>query len=101
MAEQTGVQLASIVPQSPTKLEAFTRLVVALQFQASYHQLGEFVSALENSTAFLRVDQLEVVRVRQGIAQIGLTVSTVHVPSVATIVAANPVAARSVGSNGQ
>ena len=89
LAEKTGVQLTSIAPQDPTKLGALTRLAVMLQFRASYHQLGEFVSILENATAFMRVDRLEVVRVQQGIAQIGLTVSTVYVPSGTALVAAS------------
>ena len=89
LAEKTGVQLTSIAPQDPTKLGALTRLAVICQFRASYHQLGEFVSILENATSFLRIDHLEVARVQQGIAQIGLTVSTVYVPSGTALAAAS------------
>lgn len=80
LAQKAGVQLASITPQNPTKLDAFTRVAVTLQFQASYHQLGEFVSAIENATSFLRVDQLEVSGGQQRTTPILLTVSTVYVP---------------------
>lgn len=80
LAEEAGVHLTSIVPQSPKKLEEFTHLAVALQFAASYHRLGKFISILENSPAFLKVEALEVSRVQGATAQVGLTVSTLYSP---------------------
>ena len=59
-AEEAGIRLSAIVQQEPRKVEGFTHLAVILQFTASYHQLGRFVSRLENAPVFLRVDEMTI-----------------------------------------
>lgn len=81
IARQEGVQLASIAPQEPKRLQDATSLSVSLKFTSSYHQLGRFISALENASLFLWIETLDLSRSRMGTAQVDLTVSTAWVPS--------------------
>ena len=83
VAEKDGVQLTSIVQNSPEISEQFTRLVVNLQFNASYHQLGTFLDDIERSEQFIRVEQFDLDSVdNQGIAPIQVTLSTLFLPPV-------------------
>ena len=84
LAEEAGLQLTSIVPQSPKILQEFTRLSVNLQLVTSYHQLGKFISLLERSKSFLKVDDLDIARREEGMAQVRMTVSTLYVPSLSS-----------------
>ena len=70
----------SIVPQRPTKLRDFTSLVVAVQFDASYHRLGEFTSVLERSETFFHVDEVQIQREGKRPPSVRLTVSTLYGP---------------------
>lgn len=81
IAQQEEVQLISIVPQEPKRLQDVTRLSVALKFVSSYHQLGRFISALENSPLFLWIETLDLARGRGSLAQVEMTVSSVWVPA--------------------
>lgn len=81
LAEEAGLQLTSIVPQSPQAVQEFTRLSVNLQLVTSYHQLGKFISLLERSKSFLKIDGLDIARREEGMAQVKMTVSTLYVPS--------------------
>jgi len=84
LAEDTGLQLTSIIPQTPRQLSELTHLAVAIEFVTSYHTLGEFISRLESSKAFLRVDELGVARGADETkpAQVRLIISTLYVPPV-------------------
>ena len=79
-AQEAGIRLNAIVQQDPRKLEGFTHLAVTLQFNASYHQLGQFVSRLENAPVFLRVDEMTIGSREQDEdgAQVRVSVSTLH-----------------------
>ena len=81
LAEQTGIKLTSIVPENPRQFDEFTHLSVSLQFTTSYHQLGAFISTLESSPSFVRVDQLDLSRGQQeDTASVRVAVSTVYLP---------------------
>lgn len=82
LAEEAGIQLASITPQSPRKLEAATVLTVTLRLTTSYHRLGKFVGMLESAPTFLQVNEAILTRNADGMADVQLTVSTLHVPPV-------------------
>ena len=86
IAQQEGVQLISIVPQEPKGLQDVTRLAVTLKFVSSYHQLGRFVSGLENAPLFLLVETLNLSRDREDVAHVEMTVSTVYVPPLTSAV---------------
>lgn len=81
LAQQSGIQLASITQDAPQVLDTFTRLAVNLQFTASYHQLGAFLDEVERSPSFIRVDRLSVDRTdgdERGLIQV--TFSTIVLP---------------------
>ena len=81
VAKAESIQLASISPEEPTRLQDAARLSVSLRFLASYHQLGRFLGALENSPNFLWIDTMEVSRDQAtGAAQVALTVSSMWIP---------------------
>ena len=60
LADAAGVSLTTIVPEPPRAVGGFTSLGVALQFTASYHELGAFLDRVEHATPFIRVDHVEV-----------------------------------------
>lgn len=81
IAKAEGIQFASVSPEDPTRLQEAARLAVSLRFLASYHQLGRFLGALENSPNFLWIETMEVSRDQAaGAAQVALTVSSVWIP---------------------
>jgi len=85
LAQAAGLQPGSIVQEAPQPVGPFTRLVVNLQLMASYHQLGEFVDAVERSERFIHVERLHIERVREDeTATIQLTLSTMVLPPVVT-----------------
>ena len=80
IAQTTGVELSSIVPQSPKVVGEFTQLAVTLQLATSYHRLGQFLSAVESVPFLIRVEQLEMRSGQDSTAQATLTLSTLYVP---------------------
>lgn len=81
LAQQSGVQIASITQETPQPSDRFTRLAVNLQLTASYHQLGAFLDAVERSPYLIRVERLTVDRTEgeeRGRAQV--TFSTIVLP---------------------
>lgn len=87
-AERVGVQFTTISPQVPRRLGDVTPLPVTVQFTASYEQVRALIDALEHGTSYIRVDELDLARSGQGIAQVRLTVSTLHVPPVPGVASA-------------
>ncbi len=80
LAQDAGIRLSAIVQQEPRTVQGFTHLAVTLQVNASYHQLGQFVSTLENAPVFLRVDEVTLDRKDQEGASVRMTVSTLYMP---------------------
>ncbi|MBI3324218.1 MAG: type 4a pilus biogenesis protein PilO [Candidatus Omnitrophica bacterium] len=60
LAEQAKIELTSIAPQPSKAIQEFTRLAVLIQFSTSYHELGNFLSMIESSPAFIRVEELSM-----------------------------------------
>lgn len=84
LAEEADIQLTTILPVGPKQvvgLEGVMTLSVALEFTASYHRLGKFLSMVESAPAFIRVDELLLARNEGGRAKVQLTVSTLYVPA--------------------
>ena len=77
---EAGIEITTISQESPQPLQQFTRLIVNLQFTATYHQLGAFLDIVERSAQFIRVDDLQVDRPSQdgGRAAIRLKFSTLY-----------------------
>ncbi len=91
LSKGVGVQLSAINQDAPQAVKKFTRLSISLQFSASYHQVGQFLDALERSDRFLHVDRLDMGRPAEDgkSAIVRLTVSTFYVPPVAKMAAAS------------
>jgi len=86
LAEAAQIELTSIAPQSPKPVQEFTGLAVAVQFSSSYHELGRFLSVIESSYAFIRVDELSIAKdLREhdpdGRPLVKLTLATLHAPA--------------------
>ena len=83
LAQRSGVQLTDVMRETPQELAKFTVLRVNLQLDATYHQLGAFLYALERSDRFMRVERLNVARAEpEQPASINLVLSTLYVPPV-------------------
>ena len=83
-AEEEGIQLQSILPQDRKDLRDASQFSVQLQLSASYHQLGRFVSALEEAKPFLWVEECSIIKNGQDqVPQIRVIVSTLYVPPIA------------------
>ena len=83
LAQQAGIQLTSITQEAPQpSAQQLTRVAVAVQFSASYHQLGTFLDAIERSKRFIRVERLNIARVDPAAshAPIQLVLSTMYFP---------------------
>ena len=81
IAKAEGVQLDVVTLEEPRRVQDTARLSVSLSFRTSYHQLGRFISALENSPKFLWIETMEVSRHQAtGAAEVALTVSSMWVP---------------------
>ena len=81
LAQETDIQLTTILPQPPKPLQDFTYLAVNLQFTTSYRNLAKLLDLVEHANAFIRVDEVELARTPQETAQVKLVVSTLSVPA--------------------
>ena len=86
LAREAGVEVASLSPQTTQQGGEFTQLAVTLQFESTYHQLGQFLSRIERAPQSIRVDDLDLTpeRGNTGTAKIRLVLSTLYVPPLLT-----------------
>ena len=89
LGRQLGLELTTITPDLPQETPQYTRLSVTLQFDATYHELGTFLDALERSEAFIRVEHIDLSNQRDALrnhddskASVRLVLTTYSVPSV-------------------
>lgn len=59
-ARADGIELTSLSPDNPMDQKTFINLSATFQFQSTYHQLGRFLTQLESSRPFIRVDRVEM-----------------------------------------
>ncbi len=82
IAAESEVKIVSITPRSPEKTALYTRLAIGMEVECGYHQLCDFVSKLESSKRFIKIDSLnlDVRRAvgKEGIARARITVSTFY-----------------------
>ncbi len=83
-ARDAGIEVTSLSPQPSQVGVEFTQLLVSLQLEATYHQLGQFLSHLESAEPIIRVDNLDVLpqRTAEGNAQVRMVLSTIYVPPI-------------------
>ena len=60
LAEESTLTLVSVTPQPPQKQGQYDRLPIEVELQCTYHQLGRFLSRIESSKRFLRVDSVKM-----------------------------------------
>lgn len=60
MAERLGIKIEAFNPLSAEEKEYYIELPLKIPFSCDYHQLGEFLSLIENSEEFIRVKDLEM-----------------------------------------
>lgn len=76
----------SLAPQRPSRLEDLTAFAVSVEFDATYHQLGHFISSVERAPSFLRVEDLQIVPIENEVSRVRLTVSTFYLPPMTGLV---------------
>lgn len=88
LGRNAGLELTTINPEEPQDIAGSTRLSVNLQFEATYHQLGMFLDAIERSHAFIRVERIDLgtqpsltQKDTKGPAAVHLVLSTYYFPS--------------------
>lgn len=62
MASKEHVELSSITPGSPEDYEFYTKLYVIMDTISTYHELGRFLSRIESSDRFLRIENIYIKR---------------------------------------
>ncbi len=58
MAKKEGLTIINIKAEEPERRASYTRLSVVIDTASSYHQLSKFVSGIETSEKFLRIEEL-------------------------------------------
>lgn len=61
IAESAQINLMSIKPQSPQDAGSYRKLILNISFKSTYHNLGRFISLLENSQSFIRIDECHLI----------------------------------------
>lgn len=60
VARETGIRYLSITPQAEDRKESYTRVPIRIEIQCGYHNLGRFLSKIENSQRFMSVDNITI-----------------------------------------
>ena len=58
--QESNIRINSLTPGSAQERDTFVKQPLALSAEATYHQLGKFISKIENSPEFLRVERMSV-----------------------------------------
>lgn len=62
MASKERIEVSSIKPGNPEDYGLYTKLFVVVEIASTYNQLGGFVSGIESSEKFLKVESVNVKR---------------------------------------
>ncbi len=60
LSKDSGIELLSLEPQAVEDKGSYYRLPLELDIECSYHQLGNFLSRIENSPKFMRLDNFKL-----------------------------------------
>ncbi len=70
IAEKSGLSILSILPEEPGKAtDLLERSSVRIEAEATYHQLGAFVSQLESLDSYVKLQIVEISTERDGAGQ--------------------------------
>jgi len=61
-ASKEGIDISSIKPGAPEDRQLYTKLHVILDTISTYSELGKFISKIESSDKFLRVERVDIKR---------------------------------------
>ena len=59
LAHKSGIDLKQVDPIEPQRYDSFSLVKVKLSARCSYHDLGRFISDIENSKYFFKVEKLD------------------------------------------
>lgn len=62
MASDKQIEISSIKPGAPEDRGLYTKLYVVMDTISTYHQLGSFLSKVESSKKFLKVESINIKR---------------------------------------
>jgi len=62
MATKGQIELSSIKPGDPEQRKQYDRLYITMEIVSTFHQLGDFLSRIESSEKFLRIESIDVER---------------------------------------
>ncbi|MBU1912085.1 MAG: type 4a pilus biogenesis protein PilO, partial [Candidatus Omnitrophica bacterium] len=62
MASKERIEVSSIKPGNPEDYGLYTKLSVVVEIASTYNQLGSFVSGIESSEKFLKVETINIKR---------------------------------------
>jgi len=60
VARETGIKYLSITPQPEEKKESYIKVPIRIEIQCGYHNLGKFLTKIENSQRFMSVDNIGI-----------------------------------------
>jgi Tfp pilus assembly protein PilO len=63
MARKENIEISSVKPGVPEDRGIYTKLNIIMETMSSYHHLGKFLSRVESSEKFLRVEKINIKRV--------------------------------------
>ncbi len=67
MADESGVSLASVTPMSLEKLErGYIKIPIQIELKCRYHHIGRFVSRIESSPVFIKIESLRIQKQSEG-----------------------------------
>ena len=64
IAKDTGVRIIALEPRASEEQKVYIKLPIKLMVECSYHELGYFLSQIERSKRFLKIDELQAGRER-------------------------------------
>lgn len=67
IADEAGVSLSTVDPQNPKRdVDDYDKIVLQIQMQCGYHELGEFAARLESYPKVLRLSSVQMKRAGSG-----------------------------------
>ena len=63
MASKEQIEISSIKPGNPEDYGLYTKLFVVVEATSTYNQLGSFISGIESSEKFIKVESINIKRI--------------------------------------
>lgn len=71
LASENGLELLSLKPESPEDQTGFIKLPIRIEANLTYHGLSRFLSNLESSKKFIKVENLQLKRIEEVVQEGG------------------------------